>query len=124
MPKVKFCICATCTHSDFPLPEEMPGTEYRDYQNIPEGRCCFMPPVPVVVPRTDYRFGIPHTTQEVESVFPAVSPVGRCSQWALEMPVKHPCSGLEASNGTAPVPTPHPATGEASSMHKENMEVA
>ena len=113
MPKVKFCICATCTHSDFPLPEEMPGTEYRDYQDLQDGRCCFMPPVSVVVPRTSNRFGVPYTTQEVESMFPTVSPVGRCSQWSSEMPVKQSPASLEAPNDTAPVPTSHPTTGEA-----------
>lgn len=73
-------ICATCTHSqEFPTEEEMSGTAYTDYQNLPDGKCACNPPTPLLMPVNDpFR---PHALPRLVSVFPAVSPVGLCGQW-------------------------------------------
>lgn len=76
----QFCICATCKHSHgFPAAEEMLGTEYRHYQDLLDASCVFLPPVPV--PHSQINSAGPRVTTAIRSVYPTVSPVGRCSQW-------------------------------------------
>lgn len=110
----KFCICSTCTHSDgFPTESEMPDASYTEYLQLPDGTCIRNPPTLVMVPASISQMARGSGTLVPTSIFPPVSPVGRCSQWASEDGYKASPVALEAPTASHPVPKGHLDAGRA-----------